>query len=66
MDKMIVKGIEIFAHHGVMQEEKENGQKFILDITAFVHGANNKTNEEQVKQRKQLPLLINILKSISL
>ena len=37
---------------------------FILDITAFVHGSNNKTNEEQDKQRKQLPLLINILKSI--
>ena len=34
MDKMIIKGLEIFAHHGVMQEEKENGQKFVLDITA--------------------------------
>ena len=34
MDKMIIKGLEIFAHHGVMQEEKEHGQKFILDVTA--------------------------------
>ena len=37
---------------------------FILDITAFVHGSNNKTNEEQDNQRKQLPLLINTLKFI--
>ena len=34
MDKVIIKGLEIFAYHGVNSEEKENGQKFILDIEA--------------------------------
>lgn len=33
MDKVILKGLEIFAYHGVNPEEKENGQKFVLDIT---------------------------------
>lgn len=33
MDKIIIKGLELFAYHGVNPEEKENGQRFILDIT---------------------------------
>lgn len=36
MDKILVKGLEIFAYHGVNPEEKIEGQKFILDITADV------------------------------
>ncbi len=35
MDKIIIKGLELFAYHGVNPEEKENGQLFILDITAL-------------------------------
>lgn len=32
MDKLYLKDVEIFAHHGVFQEEKTLGQKFILSI----------------------------------
>ena len=32
MDEINIKGIEVFAYHGVLKEEKEKGQKFILDI----------------------------------
>ena len=32
MDKIYLKNIEIFANHGVFQEEKNLGQKFILDF----------------------------------
>ncbi len=34
MNKIIIKGLKIYAHHGVNSEEKEFGQNFILDITA--------------------------------
>ena len=34
MDKIIIKGLKIFAYHGVNPEEKRDGQNFILDITA--------------------------------
>ncbi len=27
-----VSGLEVFAHHGVLASEKEQGQKFIIDI----------------------------------
>ncbi len=36
MDKIIVKGLKIFAHHGVLQFEKENGQEFPVDITLWL------------------------------
>lgn len=36
MDKIIIKGLKIFAFHGVNQEEKCDGQDFELDITMFV------------------------------
>lgn len=35
-DKIIVKGLKIFAYHGVNREEKETGQLFILDIEALL------------------------------
>lgn len=35
MDKIIIKDLVLFAYHGVNPEEKENGQRFILNITAY-------------------------------
>ncbi|MCI8360464.1 MAG: 2-amino-4-hydroxy-6-hydroxymethyldihydropteridine diphosphokinase [Clostridiales bacterium] len=35
MQKIYIKGLEIFAFHGVNPEEKADGQKFILDITLY-------------------------------
>ncbi|MEW6727382.1 dihydroneopterin aldolase [Desulforudis sp. 1088] len=32
MDKIILKGLEIYAYHGVSDSERELGQRFILDI----------------------------------
>lgn len=33
LDKIYLKGLEIYAYHGVNIEEKEEGQRFVLDIT---------------------------------
>lgn len=35
MEQIIIKGLKIFAYHGVNPEETENGQEFELDITMF-------------------------------
>ncbi|MCD2346658.1 2-amino-4-hydroxy-6-hydroxymethyldihydropteridine diphosphokinase [Clostridium guangxiense] len=32
MDKIIIKDLEVFAHHGVLKEEKSLGQKFLLSF----------------------------------
>ncbi len=34
MDKIFIENLELYAYHGVNPEEKENGQRFFLDITA--------------------------------
>ena len=34
MDKIIIKGLKLFAYHGFNPEEQENGQYFVLDIEA--------------------------------
>lgn len=36
MDKITITGIEFFAYHGVLQSEKEIGQRFIVDCDAYI------------------------------
>lgn len=36
MDKIYIKGLRVFAYHGVNQPEKDKGQPFELDITLSV------------------------------
>ena len=36
MDKIVIKGLKIFAYHGVFEEERERGQNFILDLVMSV------------------------------
>jgi dihydroneopterin aldolase len=36
LDKIIIKGLRVFAYHGVNPEEKRDGQTFELDITLYV------------------------------
>lgn len=33
MEKIHIRGLKIFAYHGVNPEEKQNGQNFVLDVT---------------------------------
>ncbi|MDF2883673.1 MAG: dihydroneopterin aldolase/2-amino-4-hydroxy-6-hydroxymethyldihydropteridine pyrophosphokinae [Clostridiaceae bacterium] len=50
MDKIYIKNLEIFANHGVLDEEKKLGQKFIISLglslslrQAAIHGNLNET-----------------------
>lgn len=36
MDKIIIKGLKIYAFHGVNKEEKSQGQNFIVDAVLYV------------------------------
>ena len=36
MEKIVIKGLKIKAYHGVLPEEKVQGQTFILDVCADV------------------------------
>ena len=32
-DRIALTGLEVFAHHGVLPEERRDGQTFVLDVT---------------------------------
>lgn len=36
MDKIVIKDIEIFAYHGVFDEEKQKGQTFVVTVELFL------------------------------
>jgi len=36
MDKMYIKDLEVYAHHGVFQEEKTLGQRFLISLELFL------------------------------
>lgn len=35
-DRIILKGLQVFARHGVRPEEKRLGQRFVVDVTAHL------------------------------
>lgn len=37
MDKISIKGLKLFAYHGVNPEEKQDGQNFIFDVDYYVN-----------------------------
>lgn len=49
MDKIIIKDLEVYAHHGVAPEEKINGQMFLvsLEISADLEEAAASDNLEK-------------------
>ena len=36
MDKIEIKGLKVFAYHGVLEEEKKEGQDFFVDATLYL------------------------------
>ncbi len=46
MEKIIVKGLKLFAYHGVNPEEKVDGQNFVLDITVTLNADNAKKSDD--------------------
>lgn len=55
MDKIIIKDLEIFANHGVVKEERELGQKFLVSCALYLDtraAAENDDIEETVDYGK--------------
>jgi len=46
LDKIIIKDLEVFAHHGVLEGEREVGQKFLISLEVFVNRFNEEQNDE--------------------
>jgi len=36
LDRLAVRGIEAFGHHGVFEAERRDGQVFVVDVVLFL------------------------------
>jgi dihydroneopterin aldolase len=43
--KIKIKGLRVYAHHGVFDFERQNGQDFYIDVTIWVSGKARVTDD---------------------
>jgi len=43
--KIRIKGLRVYAHHGVFDFERQNGQDFYIDVTLWVEGKSSFTDD---------------------
>ena len=36
MDRIAIRGLRVFAHHGVLESERTGGQNFLIDVTVHL------------------------------
>ena len=36
MDRIAIRGLRVFAHHGVLESERTRGQNFLIDVTVHL------------------------------
>ena len=58
MDSINIKGLEVFAHHGVYREENVLGQKFVVDVSMQVSTQEAGRSDDIRKKTDEVILLI--------
>lgn len=43
--KIKIKGLRVYAHHGVFDFERQNGQDFYIDVTVWIAGKSTLTDD---------------------
>lgn len=56
-DRIIVRDLQVYARHGVLPEEKALGQRFALDITAFLDLAEAGRSDELARSVSYVDLI---------
>ena len=44
-----IKGLRVFAHHGVFEFERVNGQDFFIDVSVWIDGQAAAANDDLAK-----------------
>ncbi len=60
MDSILINNLEIYAFHGVNQQEKELGQKFLLSAKIFIDIKEASQNDDLSKTVNYAKLCIDI------
>jgi 7,8-dihydroneopterin aldolase/epimerase/oxygenase len=51
VDRITLRGIDVWAHHGVLPEERERGQRFLFDVSLDVPEPRADSIDETVDYR---------------
>ncbi|MDR1253549.1 MAG: dihydroneopterin aldolase [Oscillospiraceae bacterium] len=61
MDKIIIKGMEVFAYHGVNSDENRDGQNFKLNIVIYLNINESDKIEQTVNYSKVAKLALKVM-----
>ncbi|MDR0738740.1 MAG: 2-amino-4-hydroxy-6-hydroxymethyldihydropteridine diphosphokinase [Oscillospiraceae bacterium] len=64
-DKIIIKNLEFFCYHGVHEEERKIGQKFLIDIELFLDFKSS-SKSDSIKETISYSKVIKFVKEIML
>lgn len=65
MNEIIIKNLKIFAYHGVHDEEKQNGQNFIIDAEIITEKTAGYDTDEIADTISYSDIIRNIKKSLT-
>jgi dihydroneopterin aldolase len=46
MDRITLKGVEVFAHHGAFESERDQGQTFVVDVEVVIDLSEARASDE--------------------
>lgn len=64
MDKIIMKNLRFYGYHGVLPEEQEDGQNFIIDLEMYL-GLHKAGSSDDIKDTVDYSRVYGIIKEIT-
>jgi dihydroneopterin aldolase len=64
MDKIIMKNLKFYGYHGVLPEEQEDGQNFIIDLEMYL-GLHKAGTSDDIKDTVDYSRVYGIIKEIT-
>jgi dihydroneopterin aldolase len=65
LDVLTLVGLEVFAHHGVFDFEREQGQRFVLDVAAWLDTAAAASGDDLGKTLHYGELAVEIVEAVA-
>ncbi|TAJ47890.1 MAG: dihydroneopterin aldolase [Herbiconiux sp.] len=65
LDLLTITGLEVFAHHGVFDFERENGQRFVIDVELALDTAGAASGDDLAQTVHYGELSVEIAEAVS-
>ena len=65
LDLLTLTGLEVFAHHGVFDFERENGQRFVIDVELALNTAGAASGDDLAQTVHYGELAVEIAEAVA-